>query len=68
MNRQLDLFAFATPPRRKPRRLMHIMDWGSGWAFFRCRCGFASGWVPAGKFSDDKRGRPCPRCNGGASS
>ncbi len=73
MDAQLSLFPdMPKPPRRKPRRLMHLIDWGSGMALFRCRCGYDSGWVAAGKFSDDKRGRPCPMCNplkaGGAES
>lgn len=60
---QLTLFAFPAPPLRKRRRLMHVIDYGSGMALFRCRCGYESGWVPAGKLHEDKRGRPCPRCN-----
>ena len=61
MTAQADLFD--KPVRRKPRRLMHVIDYGSGVALFRCRCGYESGWVRAGKLSDDKRGRPCPICN-----
>jgi hypothetical protein len=65
---QLTLFVF-----RKPRRLMHVWDYGDDVAYFRCRCGYESGWIPTGKLHEDKRGRPCPRCNpfeadGGASS
>lgn len=64
MARQL-VFAFLDkPPRRKPHRLMHVIDYGSGMAQFLCRrCSYFSGWIAAGKLSDDKRGRPCPRCN-----
>jgi hypothetical protein len=52
------------PLRRAPRKLMHVVDAGSGMVHFRCgRCGHDSGWVKAGKLSDDKRGRPCPWCN-----
>jgi hypothetical protein len=66
MTMQLSLFPdMPKPPRRKSRRRMRLIDWGSGLALFSCRCGFESGRVPAGKFSDDKRGRPCPRCNPG---
>jgi hypothetical protein len=63
MTRQLTLFTFPKPPRRKPRRLMHVWDYGGDVALFRCRCGYQSGWIAAGRLSDDKRGRPCPRCN-----
>ncbi len=62
MSRQLELLDRA--PRAKPRKLMHVCDAGSDMVKFTCHhCGYASVWLKAGKFSDDKRGRPCPNCN-----
>jgi hypothetical protein len=63
---QLSLFPdLPVPARRTPRRLMRLIDWGGGMALFLCRCGYESGWVPARKLHEDKRGRPCPRCTPG---
>lgn len=55
---------FHRQPRAKPRKLMHVYDYGSEMAWFKCaHCGYDDGWTEAGKLSDDKRGRPCPKCN-----
>jgi len=51
-------------PRRTPRKLMHVVDYGSGMAHFKCNhCGHDDGWTLAETLDADKRGRPCPRCN-----
>lgn len=55
---------FKTLPRSPTRKLMYVCDAGSGLVKFECRnCGYRSEWLLAGKLSDDKRGRLCPRCN-----
>jgi hypothetical protein len=66
----IQLCLFPKAPRRKPRKLMHVCDAGhhpciSGKAVqFECgHCGYVSDWLPGGTVSEDKRGRPCPRCN-----
>lgn len=63
-----DLFSSATPPRRKPRVLMHFTDAGyvdglGGAATFECRrCGHETDWLAATD-TEIRRGIPCPVCN-----
>lgn len=59
---------FAELPRRKPRKLMHVVDAGNGAGCcvvkFECGyCGFRSDWVEQRTVTEEKRGRPCPQCN-----
>ncbi|MGC2853918.1 hypothetical protein ACM64Y_00450 [Novispirillum sp. DQ9] len=60
----------AKPPRKPARVLMHVYDAGNlpgggrGVCFRCCRCGHDTGWVEASTLTEDKRGRPCPSCNG----
>jgi rubrerythrin len=63
MTAQLELLE--RPPRRKPRKLMHVFDYGSGMAHFKCEhCGYDDDWTPAAQtVSEDRRGRPCPVCS-----
>lgn len=62
MPRQAALFA--TLPKRTIQKLMHVHDAGQGRVHFQCnRCGHDDGWTQARTLSEDKRGRPCPRCN-----
>lgn len=61
--RQLDLIG--KPKRRSPRVLMYVSDAGDRYIQFTCfKCGFLDryhGYI--GTVSENKRGRPCPRCN-----
>ncbi|MDD2748654.1 hypothetical protein [Acidithiobacillus thiooxidans] len=64
-----DLFPDLKPPRRKPRKLMHVCDaYGDGpdhvHVCFRCsRCGHETDWIDGLTVTEAKRGIPCPMCN-----
>lgn len=67
MVRQLTLFD--RPSRAKPRKLMRVADAGNDGTCnvveFRCpHCGYRDGWSRSEGLTADKRGRPCPQCNG----
>lgn len=57
-------------PRRKPRKLMHVIDAGpgeSGWhmVVMRCvHCGLKTGWFQMQSITESKAGIPCPKCMG----
>ncbi len=64
------LFPYEKPPRQRHRKLMHVVDAGSGSAeghhvnFVCGHCGHDDGWaVYDDTISDLKRGVPCPKCN-----
>lgn len=68
MRRRPQLFDAEQAPRRKPRVMMHVVDAGEGFdrplVELQCRrCGHNTGWVPMRTVSEDRRGRPCPKCN-----
>jgi hypothetical protein len=60
-----DLFGYEKP--RKKREIMaHMDDVGQGGVFFKCKCGWVSGWIQeAEDWSDTKilSGIPCKKCN-----
>ena len=65
---QLLLFGSGGLPRaRAPRRTMRVIDAGEDFAGtdivrLKCwACGFETDWTP--ERPEDRRGRPCPRCN-----
>ncbi|PAL20613.1 hypothetical protein B9K05_12755 [Acetobacter syzygii] len=71
--RQGDLFGWKRP-RRKPRKLAHLIDLGDhGCVYpagkhmvglFRCgRCAWESVWVEMSTVTECRRGIPCERCN-----
>lgn len=63
MARQFELL---DKPRRARRKMMHVVDCGSGMAKFECKCGYRSEWMAIDEgesVSSLKRGRPCPKCN-----
>lgn len=73
MARQEDLFGWKRP-RRKPRKLAHLIDLGDHGcvyapgkhmvALFRCvRCDWESGWLEMSTATECHRGIPCKRCN-----
>lgn len=68
-----DLFPGTKPPRKRPRKLMHVCDAGvaccsddydreSMVRFLCARCGHESEWVQM-RDSHARRGVPCPHCN-----
>lgn len=67
MIKQLELLD--KPPRRAPRVLMHVTDAGDRYIQFTCRtCGHReSRYGDFGTVTENKRGLPCPMCNGAAS-
>lgn len=68
MHKQQRLFDVPAKPRAKPRKLMHVIDAGPGYddedlCQFKCyHCGHESEWLLY-KFTEAKRGVPCPKCN-----
>jgi len=60
---------FPESPRRPRRVMMHVVDAGEGgWCkviHFKCStCGYDEGWTEDHRtIGENKRGRPCPRCN-----
>jgi DNA-directed RNA polymerase subunit RPC12/RpoP len=73
MKPQTDLFGFDPAPRRKPKKLMHVVDAcadecgetsGAQLVMFGCqRCGHETDWVEMPNVTSAKRGVPCPVCN-----
>jgi hypothetical protein len=71
MPRQLELLE--KPPRKQPRKLMHVIDAGDSGcvmepktafiAKFKCACGYESGWLQVNTTTEARRGLPCPACN-----
>ena len=70
--RTLEMF---DKPRKKPERLMHVTDCGTGncdglnegeeLVAMRCKqCGHESGWITMPSTRAARRGIPCPHCNG----
>lgn len=58
------LFPETKPPRKKPRKLMHVSDAGDGVLMECAHCGYNSGWFHTDKtVTELKRGLPCPECN-----
>lgn len=67
-----DMFAELTPPRKAPKKLMHVSD-ASGCCTdegdgamvrMQCkRCGHETGWLHLATVTEAKRGKPCPVCN-----
>lgn len=58
------LHLFEAPVRRPRRVMMHVVDAGSDMVNHQCqRCGYDDGWKPTRAVSEEKRGRPCPKCN-----
>ncbi len=58
--------AMIAKPKRAKRKMMHVVDCGSGMAKFECRCGHKTGWVGIEEnesVSSLKKGRTCPKCN-----
>jgi hypothetical protein len=53
---------FPPPPRRRPRKLMRVVDAGEGVNFVCPHCGYDDGWSTSEGLARDKRARPCPRC------
>jgi len=64
---------FPSAPRRPRRVLMHVVDageWyggnGKGIQFSCQTCGHDTGWIKDTRtVTENKRGIPCPKCNGG---
>lgn len=65
-----ELFSKEQAPKRPPIKRMHVVDAGNGLSGkviqFECRrCGHNTGWIEdTCSVSDNKRGLPCPKCNG----
>ena len=63
------LFPREQMPRRKPRKLMHVIDAGGcgegHHVQFKCKhCGHDDGWgIYDNTITELKRGMPCPKCN-----
>ena len=59
------LFDRATLPKAPPVKRMHVADAGDGCIRFVCgHCGHDTYWITDDQtVSENKRGRPCPRCN-----
>lgn len=52
-------------PRSKRRVMMHVMDAGDGRVRMRCdNCGYDGGWRKSRSVKEERRGEPCPNCNG----
>lgn len=53
-------------PRRSRRIMMHVEDAGVGMIRFRCsKCEHDTDWLEdTQSITDNRRGIPCPRCNG----
>jgi len=70
---QIDMFGHAPKPRKKPSKLMHVIDAGQDCSCevggiqvvkFGCqRCGHETDWVEMPNVTSAKRGVPCPVCN-----
>lgn len=60
------LFDRTELPRAKSVKRMHVIDAGDGVIQFRCgHCGHETGWMAdEWTIAENRRGRPCPNCNG----
>jgi len=72
MKKNIMLFPEVSKPRRKSRKLMHVVDAGTdqichcdenSMVIFKCKhCGYESDWMSV-RTSAAFRGIPCPKCN-----
>lgn len=75
IRRQRSLFVLPPKPQRKPRKLMHVIEAGTGCdagaldrgerdrVRLRCpRCDHETGWILL-TITEAKRGVACPACN-----
>jgi len=74
MSRLFEIEPEEPKPRKKPRKLMHVIDAGGGdcggmergehLLRFGCgACKHETEWQTVKNISEGKRGIPCPKCN-----
>lgn len=65
-----DVTELEKKPRKKPQKLMHVIDAGPGegdWCNVEMQCNhckLVTEWFQVRTVTEAKRGIPCPRCNG----